>query len=294
MTTSNPRDELAAMRTASERRTEPALHRLPPHTIACATCGVACTGGERESVTVSRIRVDLGRCYGCTDLDRQDVAAQVLGLDRAALCGVHPGPLAALRYAAHAKPDHAAATPWSHLTRAALGNARRAVVLAQRRRILACRPPVHVAPPTLDCRPGDVDGGCLLCGVGTVPVAALNADGHDPETLALRTWRHTITSGLTPTTVRGWLCPTDAALLAEEGAMGVSLVARSMRHAGLLEGDGLPARLPSWAWLVMDARRRGQPSPPANAKRWDHVPTAIRLVPSQWPPPLAFVEQQTR
>jgi hypothetical protein len=286
MTTLNPRDELAAMRTASERRTAPALHRLPPHTIACATCGVACTGGERESVTVGRFRVNLGRCDGCADLDRQDVAALVLGLERAALSGVHLGPLQGLRFAAHAAPGQAAVERWSHLTRADLTNARRAVVQAQRHRILASQPPVHVAPPTLDGRPGDVDGGCLLCGVGTVPVAALDADGHDPETLALRSWRHTITSGLTPRTVRGWLCPTDAALFAEEGAMGVSLVARSMRHAGLLEGDGLPAQLPSWAWLVIGARRRGQPSPPANVKRWGHVPAAIRLVPSEWPPPL--------
>jgi hypothetical protein len=285
MTVTSPPQAVAAAR-AAEQRTEPALRRLPPRTIACACCGVSCTGGERESVTAGWHQVRLGRCDGCAGLDRQDVAARVLGMDRAGLSGVHPGPLENLRYAAHAQPDHAARTPWSHLTGAAMGNARRAVARAQWRRVLACRPPVPVAPPPLDGRPGDIDSACLLCGVGTVAVSALDADGHEPEALGRMAWRHTVTSALTPTKVRGWLCPTDAALLAEEGAVGVSLVARSMRQAGLLEGDGLPVRLPAWTLLVVEARRRGRPSPPPNTDRWGHVTRPIRVVEAAWPPPL--------
>jgi hypothetical protein len=277
---------LAAMRAAAEQRTEPALHRLPSRTIACACCGAVCAGGERESVTVGWHQVSLGRCDGCAGLDRQDVAAMVLGMDRAGLSGANPGPLDNLRYAAHAKPDYAARTPWSHLTGAVLGNARRAVAQAQWRRILACRPAVPVVPPPLDGRPGDVDGGCLICGVGSVAVPALDADGCDPASLGRTVWRFTVTSGLTPLRVRGWLCPTDSDHLVVEGAVGVRLVARSMRQAGLLEGDGLPARLPAWTLLVVEVRRRGRPSPPPNTDRWGHVSRPIRVVEAAWPPPL--------
>ena len=273
-------------RETSEHRTEPLLQELPPRMLACAVCGVACPGGEQETVTVDRHRVTLGRCDDCTDLDGPDIAAAVLGLERQALSGVHPGPIFALRYAAHARPGHGTAEPWSHLTVGSLAEAREAAAAAQRRRILRAQPPVQVPPPALDDHPANIDGACLLCGIGTVPVPALTADGLDPTALGLVAWRHVVTSGLTPTTVRGWLCGDDAALFDEEGAVGVALVARSMRQVGLLEGDGLPSRLPSWAMLVLRARRRGQPSAPPSEQRWGHVPTRIRLVPAGWPPPL--------
>jgi hypothetical protein len=145
---------------------------------------------------------------------------------------------------------------------------------------------VPVVPPPLDGRPGDVDGGCLICGVGFVAVSALDADGCEPLALGRTVWRYVVTSGLTPLRVRGWLCPTDDDHLAVEGAVGVSLVARSMRQAGLLEGDGLPARLPAWTLLVVEARRRGRPLPPPNTDRWGHVTRPIRMVQAAWPPPI--------
>jgi hypothetical protein len=286
MTERSTQEKFVAVRRAGEQRTEPLLGSLPPRTVACAVCGIACSGGDREVVRLGRHRVTLGRCGNCTELDGPDVCGLVLGLDRNVLSGVQPGPISALQYAEHARPGKGTVEPWSHLTRGDLANARRAVAQAQRRRVLSAQPPIHVAPPGLDDSPGSIVGGCLLCGVGTVLVSALVADGLDRADLGMVTWRHTITSGLTPTTVRGWVCPDDVAMLDEEGAVGVSLVARCLRRVGLLEGDVLPARLPSWAWMAFEAQRQGRQPPPPNERPWEHVGKPIMLLEAGWPPPL--------
>jgi hypothetical protein len=283
--------ETAAIRAAIERRAEPQLRRLSPRLTACACCGIACEGGESETVTVGRVQVRLGRCDTCTELDVLDVAGLLLNVDRDSLSRTHPGPLRALRYATHVEPGQSAVQPWSHLVRADLVNGRRAVAAALRRRLLGACPPVQVAVPKLDGRPGDIDTGCLVCGVGTVPVSAVVADGRDPDALAFRCWRHAIISSLGPRTVRGWLCDRDAALLNDVGAIGVDLVARSLREAGLLHGSGLPARLPSFASLVIAARRTGRSDPPPNGVRWEHLPSPIELVSAGWPPRMRLVER---
>lgn len=71
-----------------------------------------------------------------------------------------------------------------------------------------------------------------------VPVPAVGADECAFARLAVKACRHSITSGLTPMTVSGWLCSIGAGLLDSEGARSVTLVVRSLRPNASLLAEG--------------------------------------------------------
>lgn len=148
-----------------------------------------------------------------------------------------------------------AAKRWGHVTDLQEQELRNVYVEFLRARIDVPKP---VPPP-----PGGRNG-CLVCGVGTVTVRDEERD--DVWGRRYTTERHALGGPGSPTKVYGYLCPTCRAVAEEVGAIGPTLLERSlMKHLGITPNPflGVGVRgLVGWGGLP------SQPGP--NNRPWEH------------------------
>ena len=179
-----------------------------------------------------------------------------------------------------ANPSTCSPYPWAHVkvgARAALRSAHAAVL---RERVAAGAPPVDLSPP------GPL-AGCLVCGVASVRVTALEvarAGGREAAALGVWTGMRALPQALGgrpgPEPLSGDLCPACAAAVQAVGSVGPSAMERSLtahlratgrEQEGSRLRSGEVSGLVTWGALVDAAQRRGQPAPEANSRPWDHV-----------------------
>jgi hypothetical protein len=152
------------------------------------------------------------------------------------------------------------AAPWGHL----LDEQRQACLSARasmlRARVARSAPPVAVASPS--------HGGCLMCGVSAVRVAAVRVEQDGgPQVTARDVWRPVTTTcnalggPPSPALLAGHLCPACAAALDAVGAVGPTAMERAVREHLGIDGPAVPLDgLVGWA----------SSGRPPNAAPWDH------------------------
>lgn len=171
--------------------------------------------------------------------------------------------------------DQCAAEPWSHLDpslRLEL-RARTARVLAER--VSGARTLARITPPE--------GGGCLYCGVGSVPAPARDvAAAGGPSALGRRLWRSVVASGSVlggargPQPLRGSLCPACAeAHDAAGGVFGQGALIRAVRaHLASLGRDSVVlavAAASEYQVSGLIAWGALSPAQPPNAEPWAHL-----------------------
>lgn len=188
-----------------------------------------------------------------------------------------------------ARPGTANPRPWAHVReskRSALRSAYAEVLAA---RLSLSMPPEAISPPPLSHddfgsalrRPVPLPGACLMCGIGTQTLAALEivrAGGR--ERVARDVWTVRRVRSLGGSSVVGHLCRACEDAVEAEGAWGPSAMERSLvayldkssnwrssADGGWTVIDGLVG----WGVLAERARRSGCPLPAANRTRWAHL-----------------------
>lgn len=149
------------------------------------------------------------------------------------------------------------------------------------------RPPVAVPPPPARSGEIKINGGCLMCGIGSVPVNALRVHRlGGPAGAAQTVWRQV--EGIAPTSIggpgtpdrlSGAVCPDCSDAVSSAGGVGVSALEISLaRHLERLGDDGTAAvvragewRVIGWGGLVARARAANRPDPAPSKEPWGHV-----------------------
>lgn len=187
--------------------------------------------------------------------------------------------------AADARPGTAAPRPWGHVRESTRLGLRRAYVHAMADRLALSAPPVALAPPPLPpSRSLPVPGGCLVCGVASVSLPAVQvARAGGREAAARDVWHYassvapdSLGGRAGPTRLSGHTCPPCAEAVAHAGAWGPSARERALLVAlGLAsrwsEGADALAGAVGWAGLFADAARRSAPLPEPNLTPWAHL-----------------------
>ncbi|UMG94157.1 hypothetical protein [Nocardioides sp. TF02-7] len=205
----------------------------------------------------------------------------------------HPG--AAARWEARARPGKHAREPWSHVTEDARASVRAAYAALLRERVTERSPDVALNPPTVHYWEPDVPapGGCLLCGVAAVTVAAAQvARLGGREAAQAVAWRPLSTSAANlggprgPVRVTGHVCPPCDDALASVGAVGPTALERALAEhltatgresaaqrfrAALAQTVGKVPGLTGWGALFYTARARNVAPPRPNAAPWAHL-----------------------
>lgn len=180
------------------------------------------------------------------------------------------------------RPGTYALTPWAHVDAEPL---RRGYAQVLRERVAASAPASAIAPPQVEEGGGAaVPGGCLMCGVSAVHVAAADvARAGGPANAARDAWSPrqvglAALGGRGPERLSGHVCHLCEQAVEHMGAVGPSAMERSLIQYLRPEVVGrLPYGAPrfdgllGWGTLVADAQRRGTPAPPPNERRWGHV-----------------------
>ncbi|UAL31251.1 hypothetical protein K8W59_07265 [Nocardioides rotundus] len=287
--------------------------KLPPGSLACEGCGVAVpTARPTTSVTPSTVTslpakpVQFARCDSCKAVQQQAedyvtahpaLAARIgtIAVERVesvlfglAIIGQEATGdlgflLPRLHPAAHgvrfANPlsltrDLCSPYAWSHVTLSQRAELKKAYAAALRDRLSLSAPPVALRCPS---------GGCLFCGVASVPRAAIQvARGGGAQAATASVWRPVLVSpnGLGakgPSNIAGHVCPDCNAAIEDAGAVGwparaqavVTYVGRENRAKAerlrAMLADDFPPQLPAWGAFNLRP----------NARPWDHLRRVI-------------------
>ena len=219
----------------------------------------------------------------------------VTGDDLAALLRHLAQPGAAVRWEMGARPVKHSSPPWAHVGERARADLRAAYATVLRERLTVGSPDVKLTPPTVEYWSPDVPapGGCLLCGVRAVAVAAAEVARVGGSQAAHRlAWRPLSASPATlggraaPVRVAGHVCPPCADALASVGAVGPTALERALAEhltttgreeaarrlrAALAQSVGTVPGLAGWGALVYGARRRHLTPPRPNVQPWQHL-----------------------
>ncbi|GGM84261.1 hypothetical protein GCM10009721_06260 [Terrabacter tumescens] len=193
-----------------------------------------------------------------------------------------------LRWRSHVRAerivDRANPHRWAHVRATDRSDLRAAYASALADRVLLTRGSVKVVPPEFtadDVGKGQhpVAGGCGVCGVGHVEVAAARARGphvaRDVWTLHTGVAPASLGASSSPVTLTIWLCPACEDAYQWEHSMGPSLMERALFvYLGTL-GQQPPTvevqGLIGWAGLHANALRRDRPVPRPNTVPFDHL-----------------------
>ncbi|MDP3969101.1 MAG: hypothetical protein Q8Q02_12560 [Nocardioides sp.] len=274
-----------------------------------AVCG-PCAGVRADAVVLVAAHPALRARHGPVVVDRLESALVVF----AALSRPLPRPDAAtttradverlLRFLAtpgaavcwstrcHEAPGYAAPYPWAHVRETDRAALRRGLADLMADRLAMTAEPVFLAPPALtgdDPRDGStartipVQGGCLLCGVGAVALAAVTVarsggrERAEREVWTARRWSPGSLGGRpSPATVVGHTCPACSSAVTHAGAIGPSALERAVTEHLRVSGKWDESRdaltnLKGWGALAADALRSDAAPPPPNLTPWSHV-----------------------
>jgi len=185
---------------------------------------------------------------------------------------------------------------WQHLGEEDGERLRTAYAEMLAEKVAQNRPPERLAPPPLGPSPSStlrVEGGCLLCGVGTVEVSAIRIQregGRDFASRAVWTERTVAVDQLGPSgpeRVKGHLCPACLGAVERGHSMGptahsTALVAH-LQSVGSAEAERLRDEDPvtgaqealngvrTYGGIWYAARRAGRPEPAPNPTPWAHM-----------------------
>jgi len=177
---------------------------------------------------------------------------------------------------------HSLPEPWAHLTPEDHQNLRNAYGAMLADRTAAGAPPVLVPPPARTGPRGAVvaAGGCLMCGVGGVPVPALRVR-HDPDGAAEdvwteQGWKATMLGARRPLgSVYGHTCPACTSAIAEVNAPGKEAIDRAwfthLNRRDLIDRE--TTGIHGWGAMVAVAASRGEAPPAPNPEPWAHLST---------------------